>query len=387
MTCTTRTKGFKLQQGVVNCVGLTPTTAEKWGGGTYPTVDKIYLTEDVTVPSETPEYYENIDSTGDASKDRDHLVAIPTEGTITTKVYPESAGIFLYTAMGYADLSGPHTDGSLQAHLFEIDGNGLEQCEYTTAEAALATANGALSPAYNSGDIKNRDFTRLIEMGPADYKQANCRVTGLTISGNSKEPLKFEISFVSEVVEKDGTKTESASWTLTQDDFATPIQLRHTTSFEVEGTEFGIFDFSYALTWDADTDRFPTGTSGSGLNRDEPMTNSCAVELNFTIDRHDSTVWEGYRNSDTTIAIKHELTLGSTGFLGFYFPEVQVKTVEIDPTGGSRLAITAVANHCIGADPFATERTFGVTTVARVNSTPMYVILKNSKTANEMRKA
>lgn len=383
MSCATRTKGYEVREGFVPCVGLTPTTAEKWGGGTFPTVDTIYKTSSITPPVEAPEYYDNDESTGDVSKSRDFLVAKPNEGTSTTYVYPESVGTFLYSGLGGVDYSGPHDSGSLKWHMFELDGTGFDQCEYTSVESALATANVGLSPAYNVGDIKNRDLTRLIEMGPADYKQANCRINSFTISGTAKEPLKIEFGYLSEEVVKDESKTDSGSWTFTQSDFNNPIELRQTSAFEVQGTSVGIFDFSYALTKEMDGDRFPTGTDNEGLNRAEPFTTGGAtVELSFTVEKHDALTWENYRDNDTLVNIKHEFTQGSTGFFGVYFPEVQIKNVEVDPSGGSRVAVTAMAHHCTGVDPFSTERTHDGGTVARVYNTPMYCILKNSKNVN-----
>ena len=388
MSCANRTKGYQVQEGFAYGVGLTPTSSELWGGGTYPTVDTIFKTTTPTPPTETPEYYDNDETTGDVSKSRDYLTAKPNEGTATTLVYPESTGFFLYNALGYADLSGPHADGSLYAHIFEIDGTGFDQCGYTSAEAALATANTSLSPSYNSGDRKNRDFVRLQNMGPADYKQANCRINSFVISGTSKEPVKYELGFLSEEVEKDTGKTESSAWTFTQSDFTSPIQLRQTSSFEVEGTEVGIMDFNYTLSKEIDGDRYPTGTANDGFNRGEPFTNGPAtVELTFTVEKHDALTWENYRTNNTNIAIKHEFTQSTTGFLGIYFPEVQVKTAEPDPAGGSRINITAVANYVTGTDPFDTERTFDVGEISRLYKTPMYIILKNSKSINYMRQA
>jgi hypothetical protein len=382
MTCANRTKGFKLVEGFAYGVGLTPTSAELWGGGTYPTVDTRYVTETVAPPSETPEYYENIETTGDVSKNKDYLTAIPSEGATNSLNYAQSMGFFLYHGLGAVDYSGPHADGSLNFHMFEIDGNGRDQCSYTSAEAALATANVGLSPAYDSGDIKNRDFTRLLSMGPADYKQANCRINNFVISGTQKEPLKIEAGFVSEIVEYDESKTESSAWTLTDSDFLNPMQLRNTSAFQVQDVETGIFDFNYTTEWDIDVDRYPTGTANTGLSRAEPFTNSAKVNVQFTVEKHDSLTWENYRDNATTVKIKHELTVGTTGFLGLYFPEVQIKTVEIDPTGGSRIAITAEAHHVTGADPFSTERTHDGGTVTRLYDTPMYAILKNGKAIN-----
>ena len=387
MTCATRTKGFKVVEGFAYGVGLTPSTSELWGGGTYPSVDTRFVTETPVPPTETPEYYENIEATGDVSKNKDYLTAIPSEGTINTLNYPQSMGFFLYHGLGAVDYSGPHADDTLQMHLFEIDGNGRDQCSYTSAESALATANVGLSPAYNSGDIKNRDFTRLIAMGPADYKQANCRINNFTISGTQKEPLKIEAGFVSEIVVKDESKTDSSAWTLTDSDFTTPLQLRNTTAFQVQGVEVGIFDFSYATEWDIDPDRYPTGTANNGLSRAEPFTNSAKVNVQFTVEKHDALTWENYRDNATTIKVKHELTLGATGFLGLYFPEVQIKTVEIDPAGGSRVAITAEAHYRTGANPFTTECTHDGGEIALLYNTPMFAILKNSKTINYGRQA
>ena len=387
MTCANRTKGFKVVEGFAYGTGLTPTAGELWGGGTAPTVDNRFVTETPIPPSETPEYYENVETTGDVSKNGDYLTAIPSEGSITTLVYPQSTGFFLYHGLGAVDYSGPHADGSLEMHMFELDGNGRDQCSYTSAEAALATANASLNPIYDSSDIKNRDFTRLVAMGPADYKQVNCRINAFTFMGTQKEPLKIEAGFVSEVVNKDETKTDSSAWTLTDSDFINPLQLRNTSAFEVQGVEVGIFDFNYAVEWDIDPDRYPTGTSNSGLSRAEPFTNSAKVNVTFTVEKHDSLLWENYRDNATTVKIKHEMTLGSTGFLGLYMPEVQIKTVEVDPQGGSRIAITAEAHHVTGADPFSTERTHDGGTVTRLYNTPIYAILKNSVTDNYGRQA
>jgi len=387
MSCANRTKGFKVVEGFAYGVGLTPLAGEKWGGGTYPTVDTRYVTETVVPPSETPEYYENIETTGDVSKNQDYLTALPSEGNVTSLGYTESMGFWLYHGLGAVDYSGPHDDGSLKFHMFELDGNGRDQCSYSAAEAALATANGDLSPAYDAGDIKNRDFTRLVAMGPADYKQVNCRLNNFTLSGTQKEPIKIEAGFVSEIVDKDAAKTDSGSWTLTDSDFTNPIQLRNTSAFEVQGVETGIFDFNYAVEWEIDQDRYPTGTSNSGLSRAEPFTNSAKVNITFTVEKHDALTWENYRDNATTVRIKHEFAIGSTGELGVYFPEVQIKTAEIDPANGSRIAITAEAHHVNGTDPFSTERTHDGGTVARLYDTPMYAILKNSKDVNYGRQA
>ena len=303
MTCATRTKGFKVVEGMAYGVGLTPLAGERWGGGTLPTVDTRFVTETPAIPSEVPEFYENTEATGDVSKNRDYLTAIPSEGTIDSLIYPQSHGFFLYHGLGAVDYSGPHADGSLNLHLFELDGNGRDQCLYTTAEAGLATANVALSPAYDSGDIKNRDFTRLVAGGPADYKQGNCRTNNFTSSGTQKEPLKLSLGFASESVTKDESKTESGAWTLTDTDFTTPLQLRNTSAFQVEGVEVGIFDFSYAVEWDIDVDRYPTGTANSGLSRAEPFTNSVKVYVQFTVEKHDVLLWENYRDNDTSVKI------------------------------------------------------------------------------------
>lgn len=388
MSCATRTKGYEVREGIAPCVGLTPTTAERWGGGTYPAVTKIFKTHSIVVPTEAPEFEDNIEVTGDVSKGRDYLTAKPNEGTISTLIYLESVGSFLYPALGYADLSGPHADGSLQAHIFEIDGTGFDQCAYTSAEAALATANLSLSPAYDAGDRKNREFTRLIDLGPDDRKQANCRVNSFTLSGNGKETIKCEIGFLSEEIVKDTGKTESGAWTFTSADFQNPLQFRQTSSFEVEGVEVGILDFNYTLSKEMDGERYPNGTGNNGLNRAEPFTTGPAtVELTFTVEKHDALTWENYRDNDTNIAIKHEFTQGSTGFFGVYFPEVQVKNAEVDIANGSRINITAVANFREGTDSFATERTFDGGEIALLNQTPMYIIVKNSKTINYMREA
>lgn len=380
MSCN-RTKDYEIEVGVAKCIGNTPLDAEKWGGGTYPTVSKIYPVIEPAVPNETPEYYENTEQTGNVVKKKDEQTSIPVSDSINTHIYPESFGFWAFSALSYEDLSGPHADSGDQAHIYELRGVGRDQCTYTDAEAVLATANAGLSPAYNASDIVNSDICITKEMGPADYKVCNARCESATFTGNQKEGLRAELSYIAETKTTDAGKTESGAWSLTKTDFQNLALMRQATC-EVNSVAVGIYDFSIGVNWGLASDRYPTG---SGLRRAEPFTTGpTTVEVSFTIDSHSSLTFEDYRKNNTIVPLKIECTQ-SSGFVGFYMAELQIQGVDVDPSDGSRQSVTAKAVFPEGTDPFTTERTFDAGEVSLLHNPSFYMIVKNSKTINYMR--
>ena len=388
MTCT-RTRESDLKIGFVGGVGLTPTDAEKWGGGTVPSIGAGdgYRSTDVSLPNETTSHFENNETTGGLGKFEDLVVTKPVNDGFTGLIHLESIGRVLFPALGYADLSGPASDGAGKlAHIFETRMVGKDQCGYTATEAAKATANVGLSPAYNVGDIVNAEINIIKTLGPADYKVGNLRIQNFKIAGTSGEPWNFEVSGPAETLTKDAGKVESGNMTTTEADFASLVNFRNTTA-ELNGSEISIHSFEVNKSWALADGRQPTGTSNGGLAIGEPFcTDGVTVEGSFVVDKHDTLDFENDQLSGAIKNLKIENTDSASNMIGLYFPAIQYTSAEIDKSDGSKINVSfkAVVNR--STDPFTSERTIDSTEIPlEYADTLFYIKVLNTKTANYMR--
>ncbi|MCP5006338.1 MAG: hypothetical protein GY941_20730 [Planctomycetes bacterium] len=388
MACN-RTQERLINVGVKGAAGIAPSADEKWGGGELPTIgaDDGYRVTDVSLPNETVETFENDETSGGLGKFDSLVVGKPVNDGISGYVSAEAIGKILFPSMGYADLSGLWSDGgSKYAHIFETRMIGKDQCHYTASEAAKATANTSLDPAYDSSDIVNCELNFLKTLGPADYKVGNLRVQSLKIAGASGEPWTFEISGPAEVLEKDDTKAESGNLTTTAADFTDRANFRNTVC-EVSGSVVAIHAFEINEAWSLADGRYPTGTANDGLSIAEPFcTDGVTVEGSFVVDKHDTLDFEADQLSGAIKTLKFENTDSSSNMIGLYFPAIQYTSTEIDKSDGSKINVSfkAVVNR--GPDPFPNERTIDSTEISlEYADTLFYAKLLNTKTVNYMR--
>ena len=388
MACN-RTQERLINAGVKGGVGFTPTTAEKWGGGTLPTIGAGdgYRVTDVSLPNETVEMFENDETSGGLGKFDSLVVGKPVNDGIAGYVSAEAIGKILFPSMGYADLTGPASDGAGKyASIIETRMIGKDQCTYSASEAVKATANISLSPAYNASDIVNCELNFLKTLGPADYKIGNLRVQSLKIAGTSGEPWTFEISGPAEVLSKDAGKVESGNLTTTAADFANRANFRNTVC-KVNSTEVAIHSFEINEAWSLADGRYPTGTANSGLSIAEPFcTDGVTVEGSFVVDKHDTLDFETDQLNGAIKNLKFENTDSSSNMIGLYFPAIQYTSAEVDKSDGSKINVSfkAVVNR--SSDPFTTERTINAVEIPlEYADTLFYAKVLNTKTVNYMR--
>ena len=386
-----QSKDYALRHGLKKAVGNTPTSAELYGGGTYPTTGANSQTRwnELTI-TDTPEKYQDVSSTGNQFLKDKEVSNVPVTWTGSTSVFVDNSLTELVSAMGYEDLSGPiNYDTTKYAHLITLQPQGKDQRLYTSAEAALATANLSLSPAYNAADQINTYLKIGTEMGPYDKFCENANISEFTLSCESKNPLMLEMSGQGEIAAYDTAKTESATWTDRVGCDENKFFMRHATcEFGPVGSaiEKAIFNFSVTVSQGVADDLFPTGTSNNGLSRAEPVsTGEQTVQVEFQINKHDTIDYKNYEQTDTECQLKIAFVRGNKS-LDLLFPALNVISAEPEVSDGSKINITAEAHIPCQADPFTTERSIsGTEQTLLYSETPFYMMLSNANSENGLR--
>ena len=383
-------KDFDKKYAVKNAVGLTPSAGELYGGATYPTLganDLIRLDEADII--DNPEQFDDVSSTGNMIKRGTEVSAVLPTFSLKSKFYSLGIEPILIAAMGYEDLDGPLNYSTTEySHLFDIDPEGKDQRAYDTTEAADATANVALSPAYNAGDRLNRYFTLGIEKGPYDEQLHNCAISEFTISAESKGPVMLEASGTGEIVVRNTSKTTVDSWTELSGAFDQWFALRHcSATFGPLASEIAVSIFSYSIktTYGMAEDLVTSGTSNSGLSRAEPVsTGEIECEVTFQINKHDTINYKTYEQAGTVCSLTLDHTRG-TDRLILLFPHLVIQSATEEISDGSKINVVAKGYLPTGVDPYTTERSLSGTEHTKAKTTPFYFILSNQRSDNGLR--
>lgn len=386
-----QTKDFALRYALKKCVGNDPTTAELYGGGTFPTMSTNVQTRWSELQIvDTPEKYEDSSSTGNQWVKQKEVSNVPVTWTGKTEVFVNNSLTELVASLGFEELSGPvNFDTTKYSHLISLPALGKDQRDYSTEEAADATANLNLSPAYNVADKINTYMRLGVEMGPYDEFCENANVNEFTLSCESKNPLMLEMSGLGEEVTRDTNKTSSATWTDRVDCNESRFFMRHATcSFGPLGSaiDVPIFNFSASVSLGVADDLFPTGTSNDGLSRAEPVsTGKQAVSIEFQINKHDTINYKNYEQTDTICELDIAFVRGNYS-LNLLFPSLNIISAEPEVGDGSKINIQAEGFIPCAADPFTTQRSIsGTEQTLTFPKTPFYMMLVNENSENGMR--
>ena len=386
-----QSKDFALRYAIKKGVGNTPADADLYGGGTVPVTGANSQTNWEEAPIvDTPEKYEDISSTGNQWMRPKEVTAVPVTWNGKTSTYVNNTLTEMVCSLGYEDLSGPiNFDTTKYSHLISLMPDGKDQRLYTAEEAALATANGALSPAYDPTDQINTYFKLGVEMGPDDLFSNNSNVQEFTISCESKNPQMLEMSGLGEFTVRDTAKTESANWTDRVGCDEAKFFMRHASCFFGPlGTpiEVPIFNYTITGTLGMADDLFPTGTSNAGLSRAEPVsTGNQTVQVEFQINKHDTIDYKNYEQTDTECQLKIDLTRGNFQMIHL-FPSLNIISAEPEISDGSKINITAEGQIPCNPDPFLAERSISGTEQALLYpETPYYQMWVNENSENGMR--
>jgi hypothetical protein len=366
-------------------------SGELYGAGTLQTTgaNNLVRLNSLTI-SDTPEFYIDESKNGTLYDNSQEVVAVLPTFELEADFWNRGIENLLLAAFGYEDLSGPINYGTTEySHLFTLDPDGKDQRLYTTAEAALASANVSFDPAYAEGDYVNRYLGQVaVEEGPADVKAYNCGVSSFNITSTSKEPVKITLSGTAEQVARDTTKAESAAWTAATGNFGNMFFLRHCTAkFGALGAlaTVSIFSFDIAVTHGQADDLVPTGGSNSGKSRSEPVsTGKTEITVTFQINKHDTIGYKTAEQAGTVYAMSLDFTR-TTDRMILLLPHLQIESAEPEIEDGSKINIVAKAYLPTGADPFATERSISGTAHDLLYTTPLYMVLSNRTSTNSMR--
>jgi len=387
----TQSKDFALRHGLKKQVGNTPAAADLYGGGTNPTTGANSQTRWTSLTiTDTPEKYEDASNTGNQWSKQKEVSAVPVTWEGSTEVFVDNSLTELVSSFGYEDLDGPINYATTkEAHLISLLPSGKDQRLYTATEAADATANAGLSPAYAASDVINTYLKLGTEFGPYDEFANNCQVGSFTLSCEAKNPLMLEMSGTAEDVTRDVTKAQSANWTERVGCDEAKFFMRHATaSFGPLGApiDVAIFNISVSVELGVAGDLFPTGTSNSGLSRSEPVsTGKQAVNLEFSINKHDTINYKNYEQTDTECQLSVTFTRGDK-ILNILVPSINVISATPEVGDGSKINISAEAFIPCGADPFTTERSIsGTEQTLTYPETPLYMMLSNANGQNGMR--
>lgn len=388
-------KDYLLKFGVIKAKGNAPATGDLYNGATNPTLGAGHLRRwDEADISDTPEVYEDASKTGTMAVRESEVTAVPVTWSAKTKIYTEVNGAELIGCFGYADLGGPRTASSKRLHILELRTLGKDQTPYTGAEAALATANAGLSPAYNANDRVNTYLHILRQLADYDETAINCKVKEFTLSAEPKMPLMLEMSGSAERVLRDTNKTQGNALTepaaqdgqyfLTRQfrayfgQYVAPIA-----SADAVLPEVDLISFSVKVAFGDADDIF---TTRSGINRAEPQsTDKLDVDIELTINRHEDINYKLWEQAGTLLSLKLDGTRGTDRII-LCLPECQIVNAKEEIGDGSRWTLQLKARRPKNADPFVASRG-GATAVALVHNPPFYIALTNDQTANYMRLA
>jgi hypothetical protein len=387
------TKDYLLKFGAIKATGNSPAAGALYGGATNPTLgannQRRYDEVDI---SDTPETYEDMSKTGDLGTREHEIAAIPVSYTLKTKVYPETTGLELFGCFGYADLGGPRLLGGKRKHIFELRTAGKDQTAYRSDEAALATANASLSPAYNANDRINPYLHVLRQLGDYDETAINSAVKEFTISGEPKSAIMLEMSGPCERVVRDTNKTQGNALTEPTAQDGVYFMTRHCRAFfgqyvapigsaDAVLNEVDLISFSIKTAFGMAEDIF---TTRSALNRSEPVsTDKLDVDIDLTINRHEGVDYKLLEQAGTITSLKITATRG-TDIMHLLIPEAQIMNAKEEIGDGSRWTLQLKARRPKNADPFIASRG-GASAVALIHRPPFYVVLDNDQTTNYMR--
>jgi len=353
-----QSKDFALRHGLKKAVGNQPSAADLYGGGNDPVTGANSQTrwEELQI-NDTPEKYQDISNTGNQWMKDKEVSNVPVTWTGRSAFFVDNSLTEIVSAMGYEDLSGPiNYDTTKYSHLITLLPGGKDQRLYTAEEAALATANANLVPAYAAGDYFNTYMKLGTEMGPYDKFCDNANIAEFTLSCESKNPLMMEFSGQGEEASYDTNKTESSNWTDRVGCDENKFFMRHASCF------FG------------------------GLSRAEPVsTGDQTIQVEFQINKHDTIDYKNYEQTDTECQLKIAFVRGDKS-LDLLFPALNVISAEPEVSDGSKINITAEAHIPCGADPFTAERSIsGTEQVLLYPQTPFYMMLSNANSENGLR--
>lgn len=387
------TKDYQLKYGLIKARGNTPATADLYNGTNNPTLGANNLRRwDECDISDTPETYEDMSKTGLMGVREHEISAVPVSWTGKTKIYAETTGLELVTCFGYADLGGSRLVGGKRQHLFELRTAGKDQTAYRSDEAALATANASLSPAYNANDRVNVYGHLLRQLGDYDETAINTAVKEFTISGEPKSALMLDMSGTAERVVRDVNKTQGNALTTPAAEDGLYFMTRHCKAFfgayvapigaaDSVIPEIDLIQFSIKSSFGMAEDIF---TTRSALNRSEPVsTDKLDVDIDLTINRHEGIDYKNLEQAGTLMTLRITATRG-TDVLHLLIPECQILNAKEEIGDGSRWTLQLKARQPKNSDPFNATRG-GASAIALIHRPPFYAILVNDQNTNYMR--
>lgn len=387
------TKDYQLKYGLIKARGNTPATADLYNGTNNPTLGANNLRRwDECDISDTPETYEDMSKTGDMGVREHEISAVPVSWTGKTKIYPEVTGLELVMCFGYADLGGARLISSKRRHLFELRTAGKDQTAYQANEAALATANASLSPAYNANDRINVYGHLLRQLGDYDETAINTAVKEFTISGEPKSALILDMSGTAERVVRSTGKTQGNALTDPAAQDGIYFMTRHCRAFfgqyaaptppaDTVLPEVDLIQFSIKSSFGMAEDIF---TTRSALSRSEPVsTDKLDVDIDLTINRHEGIDYKNLEQAGTLMSLRITATRG-TDVLNLLIPECQIMNAKEEIGDGSRWTLQLKARRPKNTDPFVGTRG-GASAIALVHAPPFYAVLDNDQNLNYMR--
>lgn len=312
----------------------------------------------------------------------EEIVAMLPTVEIEADLYDAGNLPLIVAGMGWEALDGPKTTGALKAHLIPFNINGQDQRDFTATEQTL------IGGTWASADKVNLGLHVAQDTGPFTKHAKNTYFDVMEISSAQTKILGMKLTGTAEVNTIDTAHSTVSAWTKVATSFVS--RWKHFQSTFTFGSVGGSQTAIQALEWSVKTSRgmakgnFPTGTGNSGKAQAEPLaTGRSEVTVDFKIYKDDTDQWRTWQIGDTLLQLKVEFVSGLKK-LGFYFPQLQIATIDAQADNGSSVAISCKAFLPIGTDPFATERTFtGVW--ALPFPTPFYIISVDTDTTLYMR--
>ena len=310
------------------------------------------------------------------------VIALLPTVSVEADIYDTGTLPLIVAGMGWENLDGPKTSGSLKAHLIPFNVNGQDQREFTSAEQTL------IGGTWVTGDRVNLGLHIASDTGPFTKHAKNTYFDQMEISSKQKDVLALKLTGTAEIASVDTSHTTVSTWSKASNAFVS--RWSHYKSLFTFGAIGGSQVAIQALEWSLKVTRgmakanVPTGTGNGGLAQAEPVsTGRSEVTVDFKIYKDDTDQWRTWQLGDTLLQLKVEFVSGLKK-LGFYFPQLQINAIDTQADAGSSVMISCKAFLPTGVDPFATERTF-TTPWALPFPTPFYIISVDSDAVGYMR--
>lgn len=318
---------------------------------------------------------ESIDGRAFSAPDVLKRVHAPLENLSTNMRYIGMDRL-LYWMFGYEDGGSSPQDlgGSVYSHLFELDAMEREIANYRTAEQTAGD--------YNVLDQKNRFGVLGLKRGPNDCRYPFILCGGFTFSSKAGDFLTIN-GIKGEALREDRGNYSSSGWTFPAGLAGTDYDIQHkdlTLSLGVAGAlvELGVSDFSASV----EIPLFIDQDSESGLYNAMPvLSGQYGLKVAITIARHSVDTYLAYRESFTQLAMKAVYASGDYE-AGLYFPALKISEASVGEEDVARHPIVFETGPQPASNPFTTE----LGDHDLIQNGPMFCIVKNNNSVNEMRR-